>query len=77
MPRWEHAGQGYVQDAGRIILSATDASSKTTTKCNITGKNVTESAVAGCDLAALVGKRAVFYLDITGGAMLYTIGFGS
>ena len=40
-------------------------------------RNVTEEAVAGCDLSPLVGGAPVpFELEVSGGAMLYTIGFG-
>ena len=81
MPASEHQGQGYVLPAGGVVLTpvaGADAAAVASISCALTGKNVTEQPVASesCDLTALVGKEVAFSIDITGGAMLYTIGFG-
>ena len=40
-------------------------------------RNVTEEVVSGprCDLQALVGTEAAFEVEISGGALLYTLSF--
>ena len=43
----------------------------------LTGRNVTDTALEGCDLTALVGTEATLSVMIDGSALLYMIGFGA
>ena len=38
-------------------------------------RNVTEETVADCDLSPLIGTHAAFDIEISGGALLYTLSF--
>ena len=43
----------------------------------LSGRNVTDEPVGGCDLAPVVGHEARLQLRVTAGATLYTVGFRS
>ena len=42
----------------------------------LTGKNVTNVALEGCDLQPHVGQQAILHIEIDGSALLYMVGFG-
>ena len=84
MPLYEdtnsYTDAGYHVPIGKVLLTPLVSESDTGgvfDACMVTTQNVTEAAVTGCDLSLLVGKRVAFDIVVTGGAMLYTIGFGS
>ena len=41
----------------------------------LSGRNVTNEPLQGCDLRPLLGQNATLEVQLTGAAMLYTIGF--
>jgi len=64
---------GYRIPHGQVTLTTV---SNPAVVCSVSGRNVTEEVVgAPCDLNALVGSMVAFEIEITGGALLYTIGF--
>ena len=73
IPIHEHRGAGYIAPMGSIKLSVGSISCLLTEQ----SRNVTEEHIAGCDLTPLVGGVVVFDIEVSGGAMLYTLSFGN
>ena len=69
---------GYGTPLGMVELRPVMPSSNDIPiSCAVSGSNVTEQLVANCDLSSLVGKDVAFDNEVTGGALLYTVGFSS
>ena len=58
---------------GSLASSSADPG-RATVVCEVAGLNVTELAL-DCDLSPLVGTEVAFDLEISGGALLYTMSF--
>jgi hypothetical protein len=71
-----YSDAGYAVPVGKVTVTPVLPSGVAMPPCVVVGVNVTEQAVSGCNLTAAVGQELVFELEITGGALLYTIGFG-
>lgn len=66
---------GYRVPVGSVTMTALVDGSPPA--CTVVGANITEQAVASCNLSSLVGKRVAFGIEVSGGALLYTIGFSA
>jgi len=65
---------GYNVPVGRVTMTTV---SNPAVICSVSSRNVTQETIGDCDLSALVGRSVVFEIEITGGALLYTVGFSN
>jgi hypothetical protein len=71
-------GSKTLTNVGKLTVSVQVAGVGTALHCTaLTGKNVTNAALGGCDLSAYVGKEAVLRISMDGSALLYMVGFGN
>lgn len=71
-------GSPTLDNVGKLSMSVAVADEAKHVVCTaLVGKNVTNTAMAGCDLTAHVGKKATVHIGIDGSALLYMLGFGN
>eukprot|EP00035_Acanthoeca_spectabilis_P012245 m.218102 g.218102 ORF g.218102 m.218102 type:complete len:129 (+) comp15568_c0_seq5:1868-2254(+) len=71
-------GQDLPMPPGRVTVavSGQQMPSGTSLFCDdLSGVNVTDHPLSGCDFSALVGKEVALEIEISGGALLYTLGW--
>merc|ERR1712192_255976 len=79
----ESAEGGVEKDPGSVAISVEAASNTVddvfeVLHCKtLTGKNVTNAMLDGCDLSHMVGQSVRLHIAVDGGALLYTVGFAS
>ena len=70
-------GSNTLTNPGRLTVSvAVDGVADRIACTALTLRNVTNTALGGCDLAAHVGKMATLHIGVDGSALLYMVGFG-
>ena len=71
-------GSNTLTNVGRLTISVDIAGQNGTLHCtSLTGQNVTNYALPGCDLREHVGKQATLHVAVDGSALLYMVGFSS
>lgn len=69
-------GSSTLTNVGKLAISVQVIGEVDPIPCGtLTGKNVTNAALLGCDLTAHIGKQAIFNIAIDGCALLYMFGF--
>jgi hypothetical protein len=78
-----NAGMDLIIPNGSVAISVAatvDGTQQTMEplQCDVlTGHNVTDMALDGCDFSHLIGQEVVLTLRVSGGALLYTVGFSA
>ena len=67
-----YTNAGYGVPKSQVTLTPVGV---TGVSCIVTGSNVTEHPIDQCDLTSLIGSKVAFDIEVTGGALLYTIDF--
>ena len=70
-------GSPTLDNGGKLVISVAVAGEAKPLACTaLTGKNVTNTALEGCELGTHVGKQATVHIMVDGSALLYMLGFG-
>jgi hypothetical protein len=71
-------GSNMLDNVGKLTVMVEVAGGAKPLPCAaLTGRNVTNAALSGCDLQAYVGKQVTLHIAIDGSALLYMLGFSA
>lgn len=77
IPDGERAGS-VSKPPGSVVMHCAASSCGAAIECApISGTNVTDQVLIGCDFGALVGRAIALDILVSGGALLYTLGFAT